>query len=509
MTSRISLLIFTLALSAYCLFSGFATTNAQSLNLASLNQDGSNLCNGGAFYPNFSDNGRFVVFNSLCTDVVPGIPIGPNVSQVYERDLWEGSTVLVSVDSTNTVGGNFVSNGADVSADGRFVLFGSAATNLIAGAVSPSGFYLRDTVLNTTVPISLKVRNCGLAPSLSADGSVVLFYASNDRQINTGSCDGFDVYAWNRLTGGSTNVSGGSQRVGQPVSHAQPAAVSPDGRFVYFTIDRDLIPEDRNGAKDVYVRDLQTGTLRIVSAPALLNDRSNGDSTLRPRYWFNPNNDSVSRDGRYVVFSSDAKNLVANPQSTDSGIFVRDTVGNSTIAVPKAASAPAGTSYTTNAHISPDGRFVIFQSLPVDAAGHFGNTEVYYFDRQSDITQLVSHTVPFNAGPRSGFMPLGISPDGRYVTYGLQFFTGYHTAGIYVRDVQTGFLTTLYEENNWDSRDYAMVAPLTGGVIFSTNRALVPADSNGVPDIYVYNPMPVAPLSGDGELNGLVPPRRR
>ena len=368
---------------------------------------------------------------------------------------------------------------------------------------------MRDTVLNTTVPVSLRARNCGHAPSLSADGSIVLFYASNDRNISTGGCDGgFDVYAWNRLTGLSTNVSGGSQRAGQPESHAQPAAVSPDGRFVYFTIDRDLIPEDRNGAKDIYVCDLQTGTLRLVSASVLVNPRGGGDSTLRPRYWFNPNNDSVSRDGRYVVFGSDATNLVANPQGNDSGIFIRDTVSNSTIAVPKAATAPAGTNYTTNAHISPDGRFVIFQSLPVNAANQYGNTQVYCFDRESNNTQLVSHTVPFSVGPRSGFMPLGISPDGRYVTYGLQFFTGYHTAGVYVRDMQTGCLTTLYEENNNDSRDFAMVAPLTGGVIFNTNWALLPTDSNGVPDIYVFDPRPAA-LTGEGLTCGLTPPRRR
>lgn len=504
MTSPSKLFLLACSLATIC-FSGYPSTNAQSLNLASLNQDGSNVCQDGAYYPYFSDDGRYVVFNSMCSNVVAGFPNTSGHSQVYERDLLAGTTVLVSADSTNSASSNYGGVGEDVSADGRFVLFNSIATNLVAGPVSPSQFYVRDTLLNTTVPISLKVRTCFAAPSISADGSVVLFYASNDRKSNTGTCDSFDVYAWNRLTGKTINVSGGSQREGQIASHAYPAVVSPDGQLVYFTSDRDLLAEDRNGTKDIYVRDLQSGTLRLISAKTLGASRGSGDSTLRPRYFCVPNNDSISRDGRYLVFNSTAQDLVTNPQSSDSGIFIRDTVSNSTIAVPKAVSVPAGTNYTMNAHITPDGRFVIFQSLPVDAAGHFGNTEVYYFDRELNVTQTVSHPVPFTGVPRSGFLPLGISPDGRYVTYALAFFMGYHTAGIYVRDMQTGFLTTMYEENNNDSRDFAMVAPLTGSVVFTTNRALLPMDANGVPDIYVYDPIPAAPLGGDS----LMPPKRR
>jgi Tol biopolymer transport system component len=461
---------------------------AQSLTLASTNQDGSNLCHQGAVMPFLSENERFVVFHSLCSNVIPGLASN-NHLQVFERDLVTGITILVSADLTNTTSANNDADVTDVSADGRFVLFSSLATNLVAGGAPASEYLVRDTLTNTTVPVVVDAKICNQPPSISGDGSVVLLNASNNLDAVPGHCSTFDVYAWNRSTGVSANISIGPRTGRWRRSHVEPAVISSDGRFVFFTSDEDaLVAEDRNGTRDIFVRDLQTGILRMVSVSADGATSGNNSSSLRYHNWATLNHDNISPDGRFVAFASSATNLVSSPRELDSGVFVRDLVTNTTIAVPKALPVESKLAYAVDPRVTSDGRFVLFRSVTFDSPIHHHPTEVCLFDRQTGLTQVVSHAPPYPQYQSPGYEPLGMTSDGRYVAYGLALYTfGEIVSPIYVRDMQTGRLTTINTGGSGGLYDVGQFTSLTGRLLFSTYYSLVPSDSNDGRDAYLFD----------------------
>lgn len=263
-------------------------------------------------FVSISVDGRFVAFDSHATNLVPGDtndcgPIDPpgNCSDVFVRDRLLGTTTRVSVDS-NGVQGNDDSRTSRISADGRFVVFDSEATNLVPGdtnGVSDTFVHDRQTGLTTRVSVSSTGEEANGASGgghISSDGRIVAFVSSATNLV-PGNPNPPNAFVHDRQTGLTSMVSVDS--LGNPgIRGESVGGISSDGRFVVMQSDSEnLVPGDTNDLYDIFVHDRLTGgTTRV-------NVTSTG-AEAKPDNSFHP---SISGDGRIVAFISKATNLVS------------------------------------------------------------------------------------------------------------------------------------------------------------------------------------------------------
>jgi hypothetical protein len=267
-----------------------------------------------------SQDGRFVVFESLATNLIPGGTDGTR--EIYVRDRQNGTTQIVSVAT-----GGAIADGAcfgpTISSDGRYVAFASNATNLDAGDTNDfRDVFVRDLQAGTTEIVSTAPggapgdNECGVQSEISGDGRHVAFtsYASNLVAGDTNAAR--DVFVRDRQTGATVCASvdaSGSPPAGN--TSIDDPAISADGRYVAFVTYKALVASDTNGAQDVYLRDLVASASEVVSVSSAVNPApANGSSSLP----------SLSDDGHVVAFDSGANNLVPNDTNGPPDVFVRD-----------------------------------------------------------------------------------------------------------------------------------------------------------------------------------------
>jgi hypothetical protein len=297
-----------------------------------------------------SDDGRYVAFKSRATNLAGG---GHPVlyDQVYLRDRQTGQTIIASADASGDAG-NGNAEIARLSGDGHYLLFFSAATDILPGF--GAGTYQRDLQTGTTSWLFAPA-----ADSIS-DGGRYIAVRGADGTV-PGDVNGYtDIFVWDRQTDSYTlvtaNTSGGPSN-----GESQEAAISGDGRYVVFwSFASNLVPGDTNvcppyfpmSCPDVFVRDLQTATTERVSVSSS-GAEANGPSWERP---------SINGDGRYVSFSSDATNLVLGDTNALRDVFLRDRQSGSTTRVSVSGSGfqASGDSYA--GAISADGSLVSFSS---------------------------------------------------------------------------------------------------------------------------------------------------
>jgi Tol biopolymer transport system component len=284
--------------------------------IASVAPDGAQG-NLGSGRPVISGNGLVVAFESLATNLVAG----STGNQVFVRDRVFGKTDLVSANALTGGPGNGASRVPAINADGHYVAFQSDATNLVAtGSTSGRLYFVRDRLTRTTSVVDVAVDGQAAAgatvnpPSLSADGRFVAYALTHTQLVGvpaTFRATFGPVFIVDRLTGTTEVVSvaaNGAQRTGDAPS------ISGDGRFVAFaSFDTDLVASDTNDRRDVFLRDRISRTterLSVSSAGAQATQNS-----------FQP---SVSADGRFVAFLSDANNLATGDTNDSRDVFVRD-----------------------------------------------------------------------------------------------------------------------------------------------------------------------------------------
>ncbi|MCW2761706.1 MAG: TolB-like protein [Marmoricola sp.] len=312
---------------------------------------------GASTAPSISASGRFVSFTSDASNLVAGDDNG--VSDVFRRDLQTGVTTRVSVQlgavpasrqvrsssisddgakvcfvvvsgsrsdvfvrnfgagSTSRVSVSRTAGAADgssfsptISGAGRYVAFLSQATNLVAG--DTNGFtdvFRRDLSLQRTLLVS-RDRNGGPAdagalqgaPDLSSDGKLVVFHSEATDLVPSDLNNEPDVFRRNMASGVTTLVSVTSneqQVTGFGSFHTVRMGISGSGRFVAFSSDASgLTPDDHNGQPDSFVRDTSAGTTRLASRG--VSGTSPSGFSIEP---------SITQDGRFVAFSSDAPGL--------------------------------------------------------------------------------------------------------------------------------------------------------------------------------------------------------
>ena len=267
--------------------------------------------------PSLSADARFVAFASSSSDLVSGDTNG--TYDIFVRDRLNGTTELVSVDSSNTQG-NGVSASPAISADGNIVAFASEATNLVSGDTNAQAdIFVHDRSTGITERVSLdSAGNEGNGysnyPSITSNGQIITFdsYATNlDSRDNNGRRD---VFVHDRMSGITECVNlNPSDFSGNGESRAS-GGLSSDGRFVSFmSFASDLIANDTNGFEDVFVRDRATGVTERVSV----------DSSGNEGNWA-ANGGAISANGESVAFWSGSTNLVANDTNNCVDSFVRD-----------------------------------------------------------------------------------------------------------------------------------------------------------------------------------------
>src|SRR4028119_1991642 len=272
----------------------------------------------------------------------------------------------VSVDSAGNQGNSF-SYSPSISADGRFVAFSSLASNLVPGDTNNyHDIFVRDTLTNTTTRVSVdsagnqgnsnNFSNFSSTPSISADGRFVAFPSNSSNLVPGDTNNNNDIFVRDRLTNTTTRVSvdsAGNQGNGNNFTNfVSTPSISADGRFVAFSSNAsNLVPGDTTNNNDIFVRDRLTNTTTLVSVDSAGN-QGNTDS----------NNPSISADGRFVAFSSDASNIVPGDTNNNNDIFVRDRLTNTTTRVSVDSAGNQANTYSTSPSISADGRFVAFAS---------------------------------------------------------------------------------------------------------------------------------------------------
>ena len=264
-----------------------------------------------------SADGRFVAFWGGSTNLVGG---DTNLCQdCFVRDRLAGTIERISI-STSGIQGNSHSRWPVISDDGRYVAFMSLSSNLVAGDLNGTwDVFVRDRILGTTVIASLDSNGVqGNAASessgvMSGDGRYVTFdsLASNLVPNDTNACR--DAFVHDAVTGVTERVSVSSNGI-QGNGDSFPIAVSNDGRFVAFrSLATNLVPGDTNAVSDLFVRDRASGTTERIDV-STGGAQANGATV----------GGTISPDGRFVVFSSDANNLVPGDSNSTYDVFVRD-----------------------------------------------------------------------------------------------------------------------------------------------------------------------------------------
>ena len=255
---------------------------------------------------------RYVAFNSNASNLVAGD--GNGDFDIYLKDRQTGITTRISTDSTGAeaVGGN--SFGVDISDDGRYVVFDSTTTNLVAGDTnSARDLFLKDVQTGITTRISTdsggaEANGGSQAPRITPDGRYVAFQSGASNLVSGDMNLVDDVFVTDTLTGIVTRISTDSTGA-EGNNNSRSASISADGRYVTFWSDADnLVANDTNAVTDVFVKDRQTGVTTRLSADAM-GSEGNAASGNDPAV--------ISSDGRYVAFPSDASNLV--PGDTNAG----------------------------------------------------------------------------------------------------------------------------------------------------------------------------------------------
>lgn len=357
----------------------------------------------GAAGPDVSHDGRYVTFESSSSDLTAHPDNG--YSDIFRRDVRTGVTELVSVNLDGDGANGNSSSPASISADGRYVAFHSWASDLVLGDPN-GGIYVRDLVADSTTLVAensygdVSVEHHG--PVISANGRYVA-YTRN--AVSPGPvADVVDVYRYDLLTGitelVSADASGGSAD-----GTSGTASMSADGRLVAFVSRASdlVVPADSNGFYDVYVRDMDADTTQRAT-----DDTAGGDSNAGTQ------NAQITADGHEVAFFSPASDLVASDTNGTSDLFVRDLTTDVTELV--VADAELATNSPGLApSISDDGRFVAFNTDAVNLLPEGNPPGTFVRDRANGATAHVSaNEIGGDAGPN---IESSLSGDGRYIAF--------------------------------------------------------------------------------------------
>jgi len=430
---------------------------------------------------------RFVVFESDATNIVLNDTNG--VSDIFLHDVVLGTTERVSISSTEAQ-----SNGAsfwpDVSADGRYVIFQSAATNLVPGDTNAaSDIFIRDRQASNTFRISVSgggvQGNAGSSECAISDDGEYAAYVSSASNLVAGDTNGVaDAFRYDIDTGAVLRVSLTVSNL-QANGSTSDVAINDDGDFIAFSSSAtNLVIGDTNGVTDVFRREISNPSTTRISRHT---NGAEGNGTSR--------SPSISASGQVVAFRSAATNLVSGDTNGVDDVFVRNVGAVTTVRASVSSSNAQGNGASLGAAISADARYVAFQSSATDLVTNDtnGQSDVFRRDLQTGTTVRASlSTLEVQGNGASNAPSLGDGTEVAFLSAATNLLIGDTNAAVdgFLRDVSataTAMLTVTSLEGNEDSYQPVISA---GGrhVAFSSWASnLVTNDTNNTEDIFVFD----------------------
>lgn len=408
-----------------------------------------------------------------------------------------GETERVSLHSNGSQG-NADSNRPDLSADGRYVAFASAADNLVDNDNNgKQDIFVHDRQTGITQRVSIRTggeeaNDNSFAPAISADGNIVVFYSRASNLVNEANNGHTDIFAHNRQSGETTLVSivlGGTAN-----GDSRDPAVSADGRYVAFASSAsNLVGNDNNFRDDIFRWDRLALVMERISV-----DNSGVEA--------NGSNHSpaISGNGQHIVFVSSANNLAPGDGNNYPDIFLRDTSGGgigegitSRVNLADGSNAEAnGDSWAPD--ISADGYYVAFVSLAANLVDGDDNGYADVFVRDLNLSRTFLASLAGNGDQANDWAEEpAISANGRFVTF--QSFADNlspapppNTRHIFIRDRWHNSTTVASVSSggvrgNGPSADPAISANGRFVVYSSIATTLVPNDTNAARDIFAHH----------------------
>lgn len=296
-----------------------------------------------------------------------------------------------------------------------------------------------------------------------------------------------DVFRTDLTTGTTVRVSVDSAGVqGNGVSAS--STISADGRFIsYVSYATNLVAGDTNGVGDVFLFDTATGVTTRVSVDSG-GAEGNGNS-------FDP---SISADGRYIAYSSDASNLVAGDTNGAGDIFLFDTTTSTTTLISVDSGGTHGNRDSDGPAISGNGLFITYFSYSNNlvAGDTNGMGDVFLFNTVTATTTLVSVSSSGTQGDGASYYPK-ISADGTAITYysaATNLVTG-DTNGMWdvflytTTTAETARVSVDSVGAQGDNLSFNPAISGDGSVVTYRSDAttLVPGDTNGVRDVFRFD----------------------
>ncbi len=418
-----------------------------NIKLVSLKPDGVTSGTRDSSNAVISADGRYIAFTSSASDLVTG---DTNAKQdVFIRDLDSATpataTRLVSRNSKGGALGDGASSKVQISADGDIVTFTSVATNLVGGVIAndPNGVgedvFTYNRTADTLTLVSQKVGAATTTadlptgqsirpvqtPIVSADGSTIVYANDATNIVSKDTNDATDIFAFSVATPANTLVttvvSNQNSLTGAGNSTLQPiGSVSKDGRYVVFSSTvNSLVIGDTNAQQDVFLRDrtLPAGdpnSLKLISRSSVSTKSGNGLSS-QP---------FISADGKYVVFSSTAPDLIPG-DTIVKDIFLYDVTSGTITTLISRSTTALGNASSDNASVAVDALGTIYVAFtsrasnlgPTVGLGGFNN--VYLWKKPvtgAGTTALLSRTAAGEGGNQDAITSI-VSADGKYVAF--------------------------------------------------------------------------------------------
>jgi Tol biopolymer transport system component len=378
------------------------TESQNQTDRVSLDANGDDA-NGDAEHADISATGRYVVYESDATDVVAGAPRAARGS-VYLFDRVARTTTLVSMTRNGTpIEGSY----PKVSADGRYVVFYTGVPLLSADRNDRDDVYRRDTVLGVTRLVSVNLQgvassSSSVAPEISDDGRWVAFQSAGDDLVEGVAMPGENNSGFVRDMVNGTTALATPHTDGSPIYNVGYLKLSADGRHVLFLGDH-VDGNRRNGA---YVRDLDTGDAIYAS---ITSDGSPADRDVSPG--------DLDADGSVVTYHCECETMPGFP---DDVITLHDLTTGDVEVVDVAADGggPHGGFGSGGESLSADGRYVGFVSdfRNLVTGPQFRGRQVFWRDREAGVTRLVAVGHRSNAADGESTLP-AITADGTQVAF--------------------------------------------------------------------------------------------
>ncbi len=329
--------------------------------------------NGQSGSNSISDDGRFVSFESNATNLVPNDFNGQTDTFIYDRLKQTVELISIAPDGTQANGS---SSSGNLSSNGRFLTFASFASNLVPNDTNGQrDIFVYDRLnkaieLVTVASDGTQANGLSLFSAISDDGRYVAYESTADNLVSGDTNELKDIFVYDRIEKTTQRINlaaNGTQANGS----SDLGNLSDDGRYISYTSDAsNLVPDDTNGQSDIFVYDLIDKTTERISL-ATIGTQGNGDST----------SSSISSNGRYIAYESNASNLVPGDTNGQSDIFIYDRLTLITERVDLGDDGTQSNGDSSDASISDDGLYVAFLSEANNLVSDNSNSQFNLFLR--------------------------------------------------------------------------------------------------------------------------------